>query len=481
MKFNNTEKAILAHFSPGFGGTEIPDWIFKYLENGLGGITLFSSNCPSLDVTRELILKIRAISPNIIISLDEEGGDVTRLFVPEGSPFPTPALLGRCNDLELTESSFKELGKILKSIGVDLNLAPVADVATQSDNPIVAVRSFGNDAELVSKHVVSAVKGLRSAGIASCIKHFPGHGGVLEDSHHVLPQLNGEMDELINTHLKPFISAIGDGVEAIMMGHILLAAIDSISPASCSSLITRSLLRKSLGFEGLVVTDALDMGALGGTKKIHASALRAISAGADLLCFSGLYDQSSFVDNSLVAIREAIEKGEIERQALEDNAEKIWRWRPPVATDLSPVSLPEVSKFKSGVNYQGNLSLSTDQISLIELSADPTIAAGFVGWGLRRPFIRAGIKVKLESSDIDLTTHNQGCLVVAFRDAFRDNKILVALDRINRSRPDAIFVDMGWPTWSFNPKNIIRTFGSSALASEIAVAFLTESPISSKR
>ena len=147
MKFNNNEKAILAHFSPGFGGTEIPDWIFKYLENGLGGITLFSSNCPSLDVTRELILKIRAISPNIIISLDEEGGDVTRLFVPEGSPFPTPALLGRCNDLELTESSFKELGKILKSIGVDLNLAPVADVATQSDNPIVAVRSFGNDAD----------------------------------------------------------------------------------------------------------------------------------------------------------------------------------------------------------------------------------------------------------------------------------------------------------------------------------------------
>jgi beta-N-acetylhexosaminidase len=481
MKFNDTQRAILAHFSPGFGGTEIPDWIYKYLENGLGGVTLFSSNCPSLEVARELILKIKAIAPNIIVSLDEEGGDVTRLFVPEGSPFPTPALLGRCNDLGLTESSFRELGKVLKSIGVDLNLAPVADVATQSNNPIVAVRSFGSDADLVAKHVVSAIKGLRSAGIASCIKHFPGHGGVLEDSHHHLPKLTGEIHELTKTHLKPFISAIEDGVEAIMMGHILLSAVDSISSASCSSKITRELLRKDLGFDGLVVTDALDMGALGGTKKIHMSALRAISAGADLLCFSGLYDQSTFVENSLATISQAIEKEEISSQSIKENAKRLWSWSTPAIKDFSPVSLPEASRFTSGVHCQGNLLIPTDQVSLIELSADPTIAAGFVGWGLRRPLVRAGIKVKLESSDIDLSANNQDCLVVAFRDAFRDNKVLVALDRINRSRPDAIFVDMGWPTWGFNPKNIIRTFGSSALASEIAVAFLKESPNGSKR
>jgi beta-N-acetylhexosaminidase len=481
MKFNDTQRAILAHFSPGFGGTEIPEWIYKYLENGLGGVTLFSSNCPSLEVARELVLKIKAIAPNIIISLDEEGGDVTRLFVPEGSPFPTPALLGRCNDLKLTESSFRELGRILKSIGVDLNLAPVADVATQSDNPIVAVRSFGSDADLVARHVVSAIKGLRSTGIASCIKHFPGHGGVSEDSHHHLPQLTGDIDELTRTHLKPFIAAIDEGVEAIMTGHILLSALDSISPASCSTLISRKLLRKDLGFDGLVVTDALDMGALGGTKKIHSSALRAITAGADLLCFSGLYDQSSFVENSLTAINQAVEKEEISGQSIEENAEKIWSWRPPEVKDLSPAHLPEASRFASGVHCQGKLLIQIDQVSLIELSADPTIAAGFVGWGLRRSLTRAGIKVKLESSDIDLSTHDQNYLVVAFRDAFRDNKVLAALDRINRSRPDAIFVDMGWPTWSFNPKNIIRTFGSSALASEIAVAFMTESPNGSRR
>ncbi|MBM3656414.1 MAG: hypothetical protein FJW91_05625 [Actinobacteria bacterium] len=481
MKFSDTEKAILAHFSPGFGGTEIPEWIYKYLENGLGGITLFSSNCPSLDVARELILKIRAISPRIIISLDEEGGDVTRLFVPEGSPFPTPALLGRCNDLGLTENSFRELGKVLNSIGVNLNLAPVADVSTHSDSPIVGVRSFGGDADLVAVHVASAIKGLRGAGIASCIKHFPGHGGVLEDSHNDLAQLNGDISELTETHLKPFISAIGDDVEAIMMGHILLSSLDPASPASCSNVITRDLLRRKLGFTGLVVTDALDMGALGGPKRISTSALRAISAGADLLCFSGLYDQSSFVEDSLMTISEAVDAQEISRQSIEENAKRIWSWSPPKAKDLSPVFLPEASRFRSGVHCQGELFISTDRVFLIELSADPTIAAGFVGWGLRRPLVRAGKKVKLESSDIDLSILTQGSLVVAFRDAFRDNKILGALDRINRGRPDAIFVDMGWPTWDFNPKNIIRTFGSSALASEIAIACMTESPIGSKR
>ena len=106
MKFDQLDRAILAHFSPGFGGTEIPDWLMPYLENGLGGITLFSSNTPSIEVATELVEKMKSIAPDLIVSIDEEGGDVTRLYVPEGSPFPTPALLGRCNDVGLTSDSY---------------------------------------------------------------------------------------------------------------------------------------------------------------------------------------------------------------------------------------------------------------------------------------------------------------------------------------------------------------------------------------
>ena len=474
MKFDQLDRAILAHFSPGFGGIEIPDWLMPYLENGLGGITLFSSNTPSIEVATDLIEKMKSIAPDLIVSIDEEGGDVTRLYVPEGSPFPTPALLGRCNDVDLTTDSYFELGKVLKQIDIDLNLAPVADVSIEVENPIVGVRSFSGDFDISSSHVVAAIEGLRRAGVASSVKHFPGHGGVVEDSHHDLPKLLGSQSQLENTHLKPFISAISAGVEAVMTGHIVMTALDDKNPASCSQVLTESYLKRDLGFKGLVITDALDMGALGGPRKIHQSALRAINAGADLLCFSGLYDQSVFIESSLKHIREAIDTNEVSREKVLLSAERLRSWTPPSPQGSSIRNMPALERFLPGILTNGEVALKGDQIQLIEMSADPTIAAGFVGWGLRRALTTAGLKVKLESSDIDLGTVSSNQIVVAFRDAFRDNKVLAAIEKINRVRPDAIFVDMGWPTLRFNPANLIRTFGSSALASELATKIMTQ-------
>lgn len=478
MKLSSEDKAILAHFSPGFGGTEIPEWLYPWLENGLGGVTLFSSNCPSLDVTAQLIEDLKNISPNLIVSIDEEGGDVTRLFVPEGSPFPTPALLGRCDDVALTEHSFFELGKVLKGVGVDLNLAPVADVSVAVENPIVGVRSFSANFNIAANHVIGAVRGLRRAGVASCVKHFPGHGGVVEDSHHDLPSLKGSLKELENTHIKPFKAAIEAGIEAVMTGHILVPALDGELSTSTSPKVTQEYLRNTLRFSGLIVTDALDMGALGGPKKIHQSAYRAFLAGADLLCFSGLFDQSQFVESSLQRIKEGLAQREFKVEKLLLNAERIWEWKAPAPQGSSAKNMPDLEKYLKGVHSQGELHLTQKTVHLIELSADPTIAAGFVGWGLRRALTFAGIKVKLESSDIDLAVIADKVLVVAFRDAFRDNKIQSTLERIYRARPETIFVDMGWPTLSFSPKNLIRTYGSSALASELAVEILTLSSTS---
>lgn len=475
MKFDQLDSAILAHFSPGFGGTEIPEWLIPYLENGLGGVTLFSSNTPNIDQASTLVEQIREINPEIIVSIDEEGGDVTRLFVPEGSPFPTPALLGRCDDVKLTEHSFFELGKVLKSIGVDINLAPVADVSVEVENPIVGVRSFSSDYEVAAIHVSKAVEGLKRAGVAGCVKHFPGHGGVVEDSHHDLPKLQGSLEELEGTHIKPFIQAINSGVDAVMTGHIVIPAIDAKDPASCSRKVTKNYLREKLKFNGLVVTDALDMGALGGPRRIHISALRSLTAGADLLCFSGLYDQSLFVESSLETIRNAVRSGDLEASSIETNAERIRRWQAPKPHGSSMKDMPNSQRYESGVHVQGNVFLKSPNLQLIELSADPTIAAGFVGWGLRRSLTSAGKKVKLESSDIDLSASSDTQLVVAFRDAFRDAKVMTALEKINRSKPDAIFVDMGWPSFKFNPKNLIRTYGSSALASELATHIMTKS------
>jgi beta-N-acetylhexosaminidase len=215
------------------------------------------------------------------------------------------------------------------------------------------------------------------------------------------------------------------------------------------------------------------MGALGGPKKIHQSALRALKAGADILCFSGLYDQSVFIETSFNTIKEALSTGTLGAEEILANGARLNSWKRPVSQGSSMPQQIATERFQKGLEIRGDIRLLGESIQLIELSADPTIAAGFVGWGLRRSLTHAGIKVKLESSDVSLDGPESGQVIVAFRDAFRDSKILAALERIYRQRPDTIFVDMGWPTRRFTPANIIRTFGSSALASELAVAAIT--------
>ena len=466
------DQAILAHFSPGFGGTKVPDWLKRWLQAGLGGVTLFSSNTPSLEQTVDLVQEIRSYSPKVIISIDEEGGDVTRLFVKDGSPFPSPALLGRCDDLSLTYNSYLELGQVLHEVGVDISFAPVVDVATADKNPIIGVRSFGNDFRKVAFQSAAAVRGFHDAGVCACIKHFPGHGGVEEDSHHHLPTLNGTLADLEKSHLYPFIESIAAGAQAIMVGHIILPSIDQENPASCSRLVISDYLKKKLGFTGLVVTDALDMGALGGPKKIADSATRAMKAGADLLCFSGLYDQSEFVSSSFEAIKNAITDGSINLEGLLSNGERLSDWRPdaPTAmhrsTELSRVALA------GRMEVSGDVSIHEPLVHLVEMSADPTIAAGYVAWGMRRSLTHRGVKVKLETSDVMLKDGKNSQMIVAFRDAYRDKKLLQSLNRLEQLYPDAIFIDMGWPTREFAPRNYIRTFGSGSINSDVAVDIL---------
>lgn len=470
MSEKELESAVLAHFSPGFGGTTIPDWLRAWLDKGLGGITLFSSNCPSLEETAQVIQRLREHSRDLIISIDEEGGDVTRLFVREGSPFPTPAMLGLCQDSSLTEHSYFELGKVLNQLDIDMNLAPVADVTESRENPIVGVRSFGSDFEQVAQQVEAAVKGLRRSGVASCIKHFPGHGGVHHDSHHELSVLDGRKGELEKSHIYPFLRGIKAGSDAVMVGHIILSGIDKESPSSLSKLVLSDYLRKELQFSGLIVTDALDMGALGGPKKIANSAARALLSGADVLCFSGLFDQSSFIASSFEMIMAALKKDEGKAEQVMENAKRIRAWRAPAPKGSSAKTPIEPEPFAASFEVAGNVRITRENITLIELSADPTIAAGYVAWGLRRSLSQIGKKVRLESSDVNHSHDSETQLIVAFRDAFRDKKLKLALERINEEDPEAIFVDMGWPTYDFQPRNIIRTFGSSALASDAAVS-----------
>jgi beta-N-acetylhexosaminidase len=466
--FTDIDRLILSTFSPGFGGAVVPEWIKPWLENGLGSVTLFASNTPNFETASNLISEIRSYNPDVLIAIDEEGGDVTRLFVREGSRYPTPALLGQCDDEDLTFRSYSSMGAILKSLGVDITYAPVADVVVYENNPIVGVRSFGMSSDVVNRHVLRAVQGLQSSGVSACVKHFPGHGAVLEDSHHDLPRIKLSKNDYERIHIEPFKNAIASGVSAVMIGHLIAECLDPNLPASLSSKILRDYLRSELGFKGLIVTDALDMGAIGGPSKIHESALNALTAGADLLCFSGMGDQSQFVVNSFDWIQSALNRGEISEDSCIESSQRIGEIR---VKNLKSVKVEQNIDYKeliSGFEVLGDVELSSSAINLVEIGTKPTIAAGDVSWGIHRELRSVGITCEIHASDAENLASKK--LVVAFRDAYRDGPLLATLNRLNQRFPDAIFIDMGWPTREFEPRNLIRAYGSSAIVSQAVAA-----------
>jgi beta-N-acetylhexosaminidase len=264
---------------PGFPGHEPPDWLRRRLLEGLGGVVLFAWNVRDPEQLARLTAALRAERPEVVVATDEEGGDVTRLGAGSGSSYPGNLALGAVDDTGLTRRVAAAMGADLRAVGVDLDLAPVADVLGNVQSPIVGVRSFGTDPELVARHVAAFVTGLQEAGVAGCAKHFPGHGDVAEDSHVALPVLEAVTAEA----LLPFRAAIEAGVRAIMSAHIVVRAAGP-DPATLNRSLLHDLLRAELGFEGMVMTDALEMKAISGELGPAEAAVRALEAGADAVC-----------------------------------------------------------------------------------------------------------------------------------------------------------------------------------------------------
>lgn len=464
MKLTNKQREILGVLSPGFGGTEIPQYIREYLNQGLGGITLFGSNTPDLESAAALIKQIRAINPYCIISIDEECGDVTRLWAKSGSPFPSPYVLGRVSDATFTESVFQQLGANLSQLDIDLTFAPVLDLAISKDNPIVGVRSFGSSPALVSSQGAAAVRGLAKAGISTAPKHFPGHGKTSADSHLDLPTIEASLQELMSDDLLPFVAAIKEGAPAIMMGHLLVPAVDSL-PASLSSVWINEILRDKLNFTGVVVTDALDMGALGGLENIHRSSIAAIRAGANLLCLSGISDQSKILTDILTLAESELSDEDLNK--ISDSKQKIRSLRRNASVTSSLVDL-DTSRIARGFEVIGNPKLEAGSTAVMSLGATPTIASGSISWGLEASLTLRGHPI----TEFD-TAKNQ---IVQFRDAWRDEKVLDRLLMLRTNHPNAIFVDFGWPTTSFTADNLIRAFGATrAHADAVAQHLLAKS------
>ncbi len=270
----------------GFQGTNLPSELGRVLADGTrAGVIVFKRNLPSLEVAHALNAEVVAAAPVELppfLAVDQEGGRVGRL-PPPFLRLPPMRRLGALGDAELVARVARVLGSELALLGYNLDFAPVLDVDSNPDNPVIGDRAFSADPAEVGRLAGALLEGLQASGVMACGKHFPGHGDTHLDSHLDLPFVRHTEARLRELELPPFREAIRRGVATLMTAHVVYDALDPDRPATLSERISRGLLRDELGFEGVLFSDDLEMRALADRKSVEESAVAAIRAGCDAL------------------------------------------------------------------------------------------------------------------------------------------------------------------------------------------------------
>ena len=299
-----------------------------YKQYPVGGIIYFRENIESRQQLASMLRRMQEISTERIglpafLGTDEEGGRVTRIYGSSITDIPYVGSMysvGKSGDLQAAYKAGNTLGCYLKELGFNVDFAPVADIFTNEENTVIGDRAFGNNVETVSEMVPACVKGLQDAGIEATLKHFPGHGDTAEDSHSGYANSYKNLDELRECELKSFQAGIKADVSLVMVGHISLPdVLDSQTPASLSSEIVQNLLRDELDFKGVIITDALNMGAISQNYTSADAAISAVKAGVDMLLmpldFRAAYE----------ALINAVQEGEISEQRINESVRRIIR------------------------------------------------------------------------------------------------------------------------------------------------------------
>ncbi|MDQ0583375.1 glycoside hydrolase family 3 protein [Streptomyces rishiriensis] len=460
----------LTVLQPGFPGTTAPDWLLRRLGEGLASVGLFGRNIASPEQLAALTAQLRAERDDVLVAIDEEGGDVTRLEVRTGSSFPGNHALGAVDDVSLTLEVAAELGRRLAECGVNLNWAPSADVNSNPANPVIGVRSFGADPALVARHTAAYVTGLQSAGVAACTKHFPGHGDTAVDSHHALPRIDADPTVLTERELTPFRAAIAAGTRAVMSAHILVPALDPARPATLSPRVLTTLLREELGYDGLIVTDGMEMQAVAATYGIERGSVLAVAAGADAICVGGGLADDETVRRLRDALVTAVRTGELPEQRLADAAERVRalaRWTAPRST--AAAGADEGTARAGGSAGRADVGLIAARRALrltgddvfTPLSDPPYVAAltpvaniavgDETPWGVAAelgrllPGTRTGSFAGPDAGPAALVAAGERRIVAVVRDEHRHPWMTAALDTLLAARPDTVVVEMGVP------------------------------------
>jgi len=488
MSGTDLRRLALGCLLPSFQGPTPPPWLLRSLGDGLGGVVLFASNTGDGTRLGETTDRLRtAAGRDVVIALDEEGGEVTRLDAAHGSAVPTAAALGHLDDPETTRAVAAWTGARLAAAGVTLDLAPVADVNSPG-NPVIGLRSFGSDPELVARHVVAAVTGLQDAGIRACVKHFPGHGDTLTDSHVGVATVARDAASLHAVDLVPFRAAIDAGVAAVMTGHLLVPALDPLSLVTVSSVVTRDLLRGELGFAGTVVTDALEMGALVDTAGMVGGAVGALLAGADTL-ETGAVEDPGAVDGIVAGVLAAVAAGRLDTADLARSAERTAALAGPAPRSAAGAAGPVPARVRTAAERALEVFGSPPRLTaplVLECHGPASVAAGPTTWtfGQRLAAELPGTTTVVLEDDRHLDVRALAAgrpLVLVVRDVARhpwQQRLLAQLvpreDGVVADRADVdgvVVVDVGWP-WDPPGLPTVRTRGTAPAQLAAAVDVL---------
>ena len=364
----------------GFPGRSVPAGTVDLITRGVRGVILFARNIGEPEQVKSLTAQLRALAgDDVLIAIDHEGGRVNRLGTAT-TPWPSPMAWAATGDVELVRRTSAIAARELASLGVNLNFAPVADVLDNFHNAVLGVRCFSDDPQTVADYSSAFIEGYRCTRVAATAKHFPGHGGTSVDSHVDMPVVDRTVEEMERNDLVPFRAAIAAGVDCLMISHIWYSTLDDEPTPATVSKHVMDLARNGLGYDGVIVTDCMEMGAIQNRMTTAQAVVRAIGAGADLALVSHHVELQQAALEALVA---AVQNGTLPLSRLMEATRRLdsLRRRVQSAQTEQPKGGDELARSIA----QRSITLVRDENGFIPLRLDGNQSLGVVTFSSQRP------------------------------------------------------------------------------------------------
>jgi len=347
MDTKEIAQKIGSTFIIGFHGHEPSSDVKKFIsENKIGGVILFDRNIQSPTQLGELTNSLQALLPDhsngqqMFVSIDMEGGRVARLKAPF-TQWPPMQILGEIGSAALGFKFAETMAKELLCVGINLDYSPCVDILTNEKNTVIGDRAFGNEPEIVSKMSSAVVRGFVKAGVLPCVKHFPGHGDTIADSHEELPVVEHDLDRLEKIEFVPFKKAFRARADLLMTAHIKLSKVDPEWPATLSSKILKDVLRKQLGYRNAIISDDMEMKAIFKNYPVEEAAIQATNAGCNMLLYCHTLEVQQ---RALDALVKAVVDKKIPMGVIDGNVEMVAKIKKNVLNPYKPVDVAAISK-----------------------------------------------------------------------------------------------------------------------------------------